>query len=183
MSVKIIFTILHLFGVAIGAGGAFFSDWIFLHAIKDRRLSKDEHDILRAAGVAIWAGIILLYISGIGLVLQDPAYYLSSEKFLMKAGIVGIITINGIVLHDRHLPVIASFIDHPRLEQKDIRQHAPRVLLGGAISVVSWSFAIVLGALRSLPVSLPLMLTLYICSIGIGWCVGMVLTHRFSREH
>ena len=42
IEIKTVYTILHLFGIAIGAGGAFASDLIFFKSIKDGKLSNTE---------------------------------------------------------------------------------------------------------------------------------------------
>lgn len=181
MDIKTILTIIHIFGVAIGAGAAFLSDWIFMHAMQDRRLSKDEHLVLSAAGKFVWLGLGVLYLSGIGLVMTDPAFYLTSEKFLLKAGIVVVITINGFFLHAHHLPVLGQMIGKLVTEDKEIKERSPEFVLSGAISIVSWSAAIVLGSLRELPFDLWIVITIYILLIAFGWIVGMLLSRRFLK--
>ena len=40
INVKTLFLIAHLFGLALGAGGAFISDILFLKSVKDRKITK-----------------------------------------------------------------------------------------------------------------------------------------------
>lgn len=182
ITTKLIFLILHLFGVALGAGAAFLSDWIFLQSIKDNTLSHDEHAILSASGKMTWIGLGLLYLSGIGLTLTDPMYYLTSEKFLMKMGIVVIITLNGLVLHRRHLPFLGKHIDRLIKESREIHRHRGWLIFSGAVSIVSWSATIVLGALRSLPIALSTAVVVYILLIAFAWVVGMTASTRIFRR-
>ena len=179
MDIKTLFIIIHIFGIALGAGSAFLSDWIFMHAMRDKRLSKDEHLVLNAAGHFVWIGLAILYLSGTGLVLTDPIYYLTSEKFLLKAAIVFIITLNGLILHAHHMPILGRAIGKRITEVREVKRGTPRFVLSGTISIVSWSAAIVLGALQSLPVALPFAITTYILLILIGWLTGMGMSRHF----
>ena len=81
---KTIFTIIHILGVALGAGGAYVSDMIFMSSIKDQRISKTEMRFLTLGSFFVWTGLITLIISGTGMFLTDTEGYLSSSKFLAK---------------------------------------------------------------------------------------------------
>ena len=79
---KTIFTIIHILGVAIGAGGAYVSDMIFMSSIRDQKISKTEMRFLTLGSIFVWAGLVTLIASGIGILLTDTEGYLSSSKFL-----------------------------------------------------------------------------------------------------
>jgi hypothetical protein len=178
IDLKTIYTILHLFGVAIGAGGAFMSDAMYLSSVKDKRLLPTEARFLRLGGFMVWSGLFLLVISGILLFSTNPAYYLASDKFLLKMITVGIITVNGLVFHLIHLPVLHRTTDKEAMHTDDeFKKKSLMIYVSGGISAVSWSAAIILGALRSLPVSLPLGLLTYVLLI-LG-AVAFALFHRF----
>lgn len=141
----------HLFGLAVGAGGAYLSDAMFLLSIKDARFSATELRFLRLASVIIWGGLGLLILTGAGLVSLDWEKYAQSGKFLAKMTIVGIIALNGLVFHYFHLPMINRHVGLPFAAANEFLRRRPLLLASGAISMVSWSSAIVLGAFRSLP--------------------------------
>jgi hypothetical protein len=143
------FVILHLFGVAIGAGGAFMSDVMFMNSIRDKKFSNTEVRFLQLASNTVWIGVIILLLSGIGIVASDPATYLSSSKFLAKMTIVGMITINGLVFHYSHFPLIRRHVNVSISTSHEFLRKRAYIVASGAISVVSWSSAIILGALRN----------------------------------
>ena len=80
-----LFLIIHLFGVALGAGGAFMSDGAFFASLKDRKISKDEFGILKITSQMTWVGLILLLVSGAGLFAMNPEVLSASTKFLREA--------------------------------------------------------------------------------------------------
>ena len=175
---KPLFIILHLFGVALGAGGAFMSDGMFFISIKDRMLSTKELEFMKLGSIITWVGLVLLCLSGAGLFLGNPSLYLESAKFLTKMFIVLVVTLNGIYFHLSHIPFLNArankrFIDLPLLKSK--RNH---LLLSGVISVISWSLAIILGALRSIPLDFITAISLY-----VGLVIGGGLFAYVFRDH
>lgn len=176
---KTVFTILHLFGVALGAGGAFMSDGMFFISIKDRLLSVTELRFMKLGSTFTWVGLALLFLSGLGLFLGNPEAYMESSKFLTKIIIVLVITINGIYFHLSHIPFLEArsnkrFSDIPEL---DSRRNF--LLFSGVVSVVSWSLAIILGALRSIPITLEFALLAYVSLIMLGCIVAYVGRNHF----
>lgn len=172
-----ILLIIHLFGVVLGAGGAFMSDGIFFTSLKDKMLSKDEFRILRTASNFIWGGLFLLIISGIGLFAQDVEALSSSEKFISKMTVVVIIILNGIVFHLVHLPFLKRHLDK-KLASKAEPSSAkliPFILASGVISVVSWVSAVILGSLRSFSYSYATVLSVYALIIGFGIFTTLLL--------
>jgi uncharacterized membrane protein len=106
ISLYSVLLLVHLFGIILGAGGAFVSDGIFFTALKDRIISGDELRILKAGSHFIWVGIILLVISGTGLFLQDIERLSTSAKFISKMTVVLVIVANGVIFHLVHIPFI-----------------------------------------------------------------------------
>ena len=105
-----LFLIIHLLGVTIGAGGAFFSDGVFFTSIKDRKISKDEFGIIKYSSQMTWVGLILLLVSGAGLFGMNAESLSNSVKFLVKMSIVGVLLLNGVIFHIVHLPFIGKHI-------------------------------------------------------------------------
>lgn len=170
-----ILVILHLFGVAIGAGAAFMSDVIFMSAIRDRVLSKTEIRILKLMSVMVWIGLAILIISG-GLLWATSSHdLLGSSKFLTKMTIVFILTVNGLIFHWLHLPEITLREDKHMLKNKRFTSRIPLLIASGAISVVSWMSAIVLGALRSLPYSYFELMSFYFVLVFVATGVALIV--------
>ncbi len=179
-----IFLIIHLFGVVLGAGGAFMSDGIFFTSLKDKILSKDEFRILGTASNFIWGGLLMLVISGIGLFTQDIEALSSSEKFISKMTVVGIIILNGIIFHVVHLPFLKRHLDKKLASKTEPSSSrlTPLILASGVISVVSWTSAVILGALRSFSYSYPTFLSVYVLIIGFGILTTLVLFFAYLDQ-
>ncbi len=176
-SLHSIFIIVHLFGVVLGAGGAFISDGIFFTSLKDKIISKDEFRIIRTASNFIWGGLLLLVISGVGLFTQNVEVLSSSEKFISKMTVVVIIILNGIIFHFFHLPFLKRNLEKKLASKANPSSEKliPFVLTSGVISIVSWASAVILGALRSFSYSYTTFLSVYVLIIGFGILTTLVL--------
>ncbi|HEX9722090.1 MAG TPA: hypothetical protein VGA53_02395, partial [Candidatus Paceibacterota bacterium] len=108
IEIKTIYLIFHLFGIAIGAGGAFASDLIFFKSVKDGRLSATEFGFMELGGKMVWVGLAILVISGVLLFSLNPETYIVSSKFQLKMTVVAIIIANGIVLHLSFIPKLKA---------------------------------------------------------------------------
>ncbi len=153
--------IAHIFGVALGAGGAFTSDLLFIAAAHDRRMSRTELRLLRVASTGVIAGLALLIASGIGLAWLNPEYYLSSSKFLAKMSIVAILALNGIVFHTVHIPRLKRYVQGNVPAHPQYQRERKLLLISGALSSTSWASAMILGLLRSIPWSYSTLMMMY----------------------
>jgi hypothetical protein len=99
----------------------------------------------------VWIGLGLLIISGILLVLTNPDRYLTSDKFLAKLFIVGVIIANGLIFHLIHIPHIRNHLGLKFSESPTFAKKAPLLIASGVISMISWIFTVVLGMLRNVP--------------------------------
>lgn len=178
---KTLYTILHLFGVAAGAGGAYMSDLLFLQSISDRRLNKTELRFLHLGSLFVWGGIILLVISGALLFSLDPAKYLASSKFILKMIIVGIIIINGVILHKVHTPVLKRMVQKHLGKSADYQRFSVFMYISGALSMISWTLALILGALRSVPVTVGQGLVVYGCLVAGASIVALIKRRQFFK--
>ncbi|MEX0931745.1 MAG: hypothetical protein WDZ88_03265 [Candidatus Paceibacterota bacterium] len=179
MDLHTFFIIIHLFGVAIGAGGAFMTDIIFLSSLKDYIFSKTEIRIIKLMSVAVWTGLILLISSGLGLFLLDTEKYIASDKFILKMIIVAMLTINGALFHFKLFPILRSLEGEKTKDSPRFKAYRLFFVATGAFSIVSWTFAIILGALRSIPVSLTLGVTVYFSAVLFGVVFGTLSSRRF----
>ncbi len=176
---KTLFVILHLFGVALGAGGAFMSDGMFFIAIKDRFLSLKELEFMRLGSTITWVGLALLYVSGAALFMSNPAVYAESSKFITKMFIVLMLTINGVYFHLSHIPFLNSRADKKFSDLPDLKKKRAYLLASGVVSVVSWSLAIILGALRSIPFTVAQGISLYLVLVVVGIGVAIIFRDHF----
>jgi hypothetical protein len=170
--------VLHVFSAIIGAGGAFVGDGIFLTAIKDGRITHDELHLINRGSIFVLAGLAGLILSGIGLVTLDPAFYFSSSKFLAKISIVGVIIVNGIILHKIHLPVLRKYAGRELAKEAEFVQKSSFLMISGVISMVSWTSTVLLGMMRAIPYEYEIIMTVYIVLIGGGILNGLLLKKK-----
>jgi len=177
--------LIHLFGIILGAGGVFVSDGIFFTALKDRIISGDELRILRSAAHVIWIGIILLVISGIGLFLQDMERLSTSAKFISKMMVVLVIIINGSIFHFVHLPFIHGHLGKALATKRKPGKAPliPLVLVSGVVSVISWTASVVLGSMRSIPISFGGFMAVYSGVIALAILCALHMFRAYLDVH
>ncbi len=141
----------HLFGVVLGMGAAFMSDFMFFASIRDERVTATELRFLRLGGKVVWLGLGLVILSGILLVFTDPARYFASDKFIAKMAVVAVLAVNGAAFHLFHIPRLHRHAGEHFPSSDEFVRHLPFLVASGAISLVSWTSAFVLGLLRNLP--------------------------------
>jgi len=176
--------VLHVFGVIMGAGGAYASDFMFFSSIKDRHLSQTEMRFLGIASRMVWSGIAILVISGAALFSLNPQAYLASGAFLAKMTIVGVIIVNGILFHLIHIPRLKKQAETGLPFSDDFIQKSSPLLLRGAVSSLSWTSAFVLGALlREIPYNYGVILLVYVFLLGGAMSTALLLKKRifFSK--
>lgn len=178
-----ILVIVHLFGVILGAGGAFASDMMFFSSARDKTFSETELRFLRIGSAMVWTGLVILILSGIGLFLQDPERYLASSKFLLKMTVVGVIFINGIIFHMLHIPRLKRHMDHHYPSSDEFMRARPWLLASGAISFTSWVCAFVLGSLKSIPLTYWQAVLFYLVLLACAIAGALIIRGRVLPHH
>lgn len=170
---------IHLLGAAVGIGGATISDVLFFKFLKDFRISETEADILGTLSQVIWFALCVVVISGIGLYLPEMSRLNESPKFLVKMIVVGVIIINGAFLNLWITPKLVkiSFGGSHNHEAGELVLFRRFAFALGAVSIISWYSAFVLGFLRKSPLEFPWLLGLYFAMLAIG-IAGSQLTER-----
>jgi hypothetical protein len=161
MDTKTLLIIAHLFGVALGAGGAFASDGIFLKSIKDQRISKTEMGFIVFGSAMVWVGL----------------------KFLAKMTVVFILIVNGIVFHISHIPRFFRHVDQFFHSSDEFMRKRWLILSSGAVSIVSWSYALILGALPSVHYSYTTIMLVYILLVLGSVGIALSLKKRVLPDH
>jgi hypothetical protein len=162
IDLKSIYTVLHIFGAVIGAGGAYVSDAMFFSSIKDKIISGRELQFMKIGSTFVWVGLFISIVSGLLLFSTNPAGYLESSKFLIKNFIVLVILINGIYFHWQHIPLLNRNKDIHYDSSKEFVRKKKFLMISGVISVTSWTFAIILGSLRMIPIDFYTALIIYL---------------------
>lgn len=183
----LVLVILHVVGTAIGAGGATLSDFLFFASISDSRINKSEFKLLHIAGIAIWFGLFLLIFSGIGFVvirnIEEVSLVETSSKLQAKLFVVPIILLNGLFLHFRVFPLFQKHLNQD-IEHHVFLRHGFMVFTTGAVSIVSWYAAMIIGAWRGLSVPFYVILSAYLFALGVGILVSNVIGRiKMKRIH
>lgn len=160
---------LHLLGFALGVGGATINDILFFRFLKDYKISQKEHATLKIMSETIWFGLFISIISGIGLYLPNMEVLNESSKFLTKAAIVGIITLNGAFLNLYIAPHLMKITFKDSHTQTTPVGHLRKIaFISGAISFVSWYSAFFLGTIKNAPFSFVELFGIYLIIIIVA---------------
>ncbi|MDJ0972705.1 MAG: hypothetical protein QNJ06_22650 [Kiloniellales bacterium] len=169
--------LLHLLGLVLGVGTATLLDLFIARSLRSGRFSKEQFEFIRFASSFVFAGILLLWISGLSFLLY---YYfesptgLENPKVWAKISIVAILSLNGLYIHKQVLPELkrnAGFsIFHGTSKAK-----RSMMLVSGAVSVVSWYAPLVIGTAKELnfTVSAPAILIAY----GVALALAILGSH------
>lgn len=160
-------------------GAALMSDFIFFSSIRDEKISNTEMRFLRLGGKVVWIGLALIVISGFILFATDPVRYINSSKFIAKMAVVVVIIVNGAIFHLMHIPHLHRHAGAHFPSSDEFVRKVPFLLTNGAVSIISWSSALILGVLRSLPYSVLEILGVYVVILLLGVTVAISLRKKF----
>ena len=178
IDLKTVLTILHIFGAVIGAGGAYMADAMFFATVKDEVISKRELKFLKIGSNFVWVGLAVLFLSGLGLFLTNPAGYMESSKFLIKMFIVLVIFLNGVIFHVEHLPRMHRHADTHFPSSDEFIRKRSLLIASGVVSVTSWTFALILGGLRMIPIDFWTALVGYMLFEAIAVIIALLISKK-----
>ncbi len=147
-----LFKISHIIGTVLGAGGATFAEVLSYQALKDKKVSEEESNVLKITFFILRIGLFLTVISGFGFLILwrlgnfGPAYFYN-ERFLSKMLIVAIIMLNALAMQFKIIPTS----------------------IGSPISLISWYSALILGSWRSLNISFITIILFYIVMVIVAY--------------
>ena len=147
LTLMTIIRITHLSGLILGFGGAVLADFTIFSRGVIRPVSPYTIYQTEFLSRLVSFGLVILWFSGIALIwinLKDHPEYLTNQKLWAKVAIVGILTLNGILIHRKILPLLKRSVGS-RLFDDIPRKFIGGLTLLGSISIVSWSIPFVLG--------------------------------------
>lgn len=179
---KGIIIFVHALAAAIGVGATTVTDVLFFKFLKDRKVSAGEKSIADTMSHIIWIALSVLIVTGIGLYLPRNMELLESSKFVVKAVIVLIITLNGLVLNFMISPRLTSltFGKTPQPETVQHKRYRKFAFVSGAVSLVSWYVVFLLGSLRSIPLSVGQGFLVYLGLLSFGILVSQIHAHKLK---
>lgn len=176
--------ILHALAAALGMGTVLVTDVFFMKFLKDYKISQSESDILDTLSQIVWFALGMLILTGIALYIPAASEYLMKTKFVAKLFIVGVITVNGVLLNLLVAPKLVKIsfgeesVDHPG-ELHHLRKMA---FAFGGVSIVSWLSVFILGSLRSLPLSVGAILGIYVALVLAAVIGSQIFDHKVSQH-
>lgn len=175
MDIRNALIILHIIGTAIGVGAATVSDYLFFSFARDGKINRREFATLTTVSHLVWIGLLLILLSGFGFVLlylsgheaARAAY--SMDKMWAKLTIVIILLCNGFFIHRKVLPLLKA------------NKKSMIIFASGAISIISWYAALLLGGWRGLTASYIEMMAWYMVALCIGIVLSIALGKRIMK--
>lgn len=175
---KPFFTIIHIIAAIVGVVAALTSDALFSFYSHDKKLDRRELRRLNTLSTIVWVSLVVIIVSGIGIFLSDPATYAVSAKFLSKMSVVVILSINGYLLHR----LVKPHLTHPGFLTSK-KEHRARMIAFtcGAVSLVSWLYALTLAILKNLPHTYGEIMSLYLLILICAIIVALFVERRTCR--
>ena len=167
---------LHIIAVIIGMGSAFLSDYLFITSWHDKRFSKDEERLLHAGSTAVWASLLVMLLTGIGIFCLEPASYMASSSFIAKMLFVLILFVNGLVF---------SFIHKKEIQlrrKKNARSNNHFLFVSGVISPVTWLGALTMAFWKP-QAPLLLIFGLYFAGLVVGFITLLTLDSAWMTKN
>jgi len=137
-------------GTALGVGASTFLEVFYIQFSKDGKVDIFEHEVLKKLVFILRFGLLLLVLSGFGLMVlwrlrvMGPDVFFSA-RYLTKMSVVLILLFTAFLMNFRLI----------------------NLRIGSAISITSWYWAMILGIWRNAKISLVLLMTLYVVSIAL----------------
>ncbi len=125
--------VIHILGTILGVGGATFIEIFLTKSLRDGKVDATEGGFLKITFIIVRIGLVLSLFSGIGFLLlykfSDQAFRIYNPVLWAKLSIIAVIIINALLL----------------------QAHKISLYWGSSLSLVSWYFAFIIGALSQGP--------------------------------
>lgn len=179
--IKTLIKLIHLFGLALGIGGALLLDIIIFNFFHKREITQEKYEILKQSSSVVAFGLLLLWLSGIGYLIYYAAYVeheLDNPKIWAKVTIVAVLTLNGMLIHRFVLPYVRERIGKTLFHSCGNFQQF-LMLAASVVSITSWLIPLGLGASKELSFSVGSMDILL--TYGAVVLTGIIVAQVFSR--
>ncbi len=174
------FLLFHVFGVALGLGGALIADVLFFKFLEDFKISTWEVGVMHTVSQVIWFALGMLIITGLCFYLVNPVELNQSPKFLVKMIVVAVITVNGALLNLVVAPNLTKIsFDGNSSDAKRYRYMRRLAFALGAVSMTSWLSAFLLGAMRSIRLTFFPLLLLYVGALAAAIVLSQIMDRLF----
>ena len=146
---KTVLIYFHLLSLAAAIGSVLIAEYLIF--FRHRQFSRDSYDTIIFASRTATVALLLLWLTGIGLVsagyLGDPMY-IANQKIWAKVSIVLLMSINGVYIHRWLLPRFADVARGGLLIRT--ATESARMRLAFASSLAGWLITAFYGAAKFL---------------------------------
>lgn len=172
--IRSLLLVAHLVSFALAFGTVLVCDVLMLRALTRPEEKQGAIRILRFASRIVVLGLAGLIVSGLGFLVFYfffESNQLANPKLYAKIASVLVLSLNGAWLHRKGL----------RLLQADVI--TPSLFAAGAVSAVSWWYALILGAVKQLnfAYSFASLFGIYIGAVAAAVIGAMVFYMLFAR--
>lgn len=186
MEVKTVLLLVHLAGLVLGLGGVVVLDLYLMRFLRGASVREADGEFVRFVARLVSLGLVLLWASGLGFLAEywttDPRL-LTNGKVHAKLVIVFTLTVNGMVVHARVLPLFARNLGRGLFDGLTPQE---RLLTFGcaAVSATGWYAAFVLGAVRELNFVAPvgMFLVVYLAMLGLAASSAVAVAARLRVD-
>ncbi len=181
---KMLIVILHALAAAVGVGTATVTDIFFFRFLRDYRISKGEHELMKTLSNIIWFALGVIVVTGIGLFIPRSEELLQSSKFLIKMVAVGVVIVNGVFLNLLVSPRLMEISFGESHDHKTGELHYFRKLSFalGAISITTWYTIFILGSLKSIPIDFGSALALYLLLLAGAITMSQLFDRKMRHD-
>lgn len=173
---------LHLVGFALGVGGITVSSILFFRFLKDFKISPSEDKVLKTISQVVWLGLFLVILSGIGLYVPKMEMLNESPVFLVKMVVVLIIILNGAFLDLVISPKLIKISFKGSGLVSKIQRMRSMAFASGAVALVSWYSAFILGTIENIPLSTTHIFSIYFALIVLAIIFSQVAEKLLSSK-
>lgn len=185
-SLKTVLIIGHLIGLMLGFGVAVFLDLYLLRYLFHRKITPEVIQTVLFGSKVVNAGLILLWITGLGFLwhyqVTSPDK-LTNPKIWAKVTIVVLLTLNGAAIHFVILAKLRAKIGSALLTHEPLPVQLG-LLFSGAISGVSWTMAMALGAIKEINhvVDASTLLGMYAALLAVAFLTLFAIANFISKR-
>jgi hypothetical protein len=176
--------LVHFAGIILGIGAATLLDLIIFRFVLTRRIEDAQVRVIVFSSHIITAGLVLLWISGVGFFVyywfNDPGK-IDNPKLVAKVIIVGVLTLNALLVHSFVLPQVETSIGQRLLDGVSAARSFCLIFIG-TLSAISWYVPLILGIVPQFNNTLPAEIILagyatLIISVNLISLLALVIIH------
>ena len=177
----------HLMGLCIGLGGAIIMDAIIFKFFHHQKITQDQVSLFTFMSKLVTAGLVILWLTGLGFLaiyyFQDAAK-LANPKIWGKVSIVTILTLNGVFLHYKILPLVKAFVGNTLFAISTPKQNLLMVATG-TVSAVSWFIPFFLGVAKefNFSVSIAEILAVYAVTLMLVGSIAALIMKQLVHSN